>query len=152
MHQAVLELVAGAPALQMLVHARHHGWRIVGMHQLQPVVEVIPDLVVLVSEDRLERRVVVKRVGLDVPIPDARPGRSDAHRVAPLAIPERDVRPPAACPLDDQRDDHQRLQYQHGGRADDVPAIRVHDRGIRRAEPRFYGGTGALEYQEISNG
>ena len=130
-HQAVLELVTGAPALQMLAHARHHGWRIVGMHQLQPVVEVIPDLVVLVSEDRLERRIVVKRAGSEVPIPDARPGRSGGHGVAPLAIPERDVRLPAACPLDDQRDDHQRLQHHHGGSADDEPAIHVHDRGIR---------------------
>ena len=136
----------------MLVHARHHGWRIVGMHQLQPVVEVIPNLVVLVSEDRPERRIVVKRVGLEVPIPDARPARRGGHRIARLAVPERGFRLPAACALNDQRDDRQRLQRHHGGSADDVPAIAFTIRGIHGTDRAILRRNRVARVRSILNG
>jgi hypothetical protein len=70
-HHPVLHLVVRTLAIEVLLHARHHRGSIVSVHEPGPVVETVRDLVILVPEGRLQQRVDVNLVRVEVPVPNA---------------------------------------------------------------------------------
>src|SRR5688500_14042749 len=103
MHHAELHFGGWKRLLSGLAYACQNCGRIIRVDQLRELIETVGDFAIRIPEARLEPRIHVDLVGLEVPLPDTDAARRSGHCIAFL-------RAPPARSLDEEGRDHHRLQ------------------------------------------
>ncbi len=91
----MFQLVLGQIALEVPFNRVQGTLPVVRMKKAFPLVKVVPDLMLLVSQHALPAMGEVYAVGADVPVPDPRIRSSHRQRKALFALPQRVFRLPA---------------------------------------------------------